>query len=203
MLNLARETSTLLVMDFQNDIVDLKGSFGKGGIATHITEQRAVENTVKAIAAARSKGFPVVYVRVAFRPGHPEISGAVPLFTTIKEANALVEGTWGADFHPDVAPGDGELIITKRGISALAGTDLHQILHGRGISTLVLAGIATNFVVEGTARHAADLGYGVVVISDCCATFTYEMHTFAITSVLPQLATIATVNEFVEALGGN
>jgi len=129
------------------------------------------------VTTARGKGLLVVHVGVAFRPGHPEIGPGAPLFQGIKQANALLESSWGADFHPGVKPAQGEIVVIKRGVSALAGTDLNARLHSKGINTLVLTGIATNFVIEGTARHAVDEGYQVVVLTDCCASFNEQMHT--------------------------
>lgn len=61
------------------------------------------------------------------------------------------------------------------------------------------AGIATNFVIEGTARHAVDEGYQVVVLTDCCASFNDQMHTFSL-QILSQLGTAGTAEEFVTAL---
>ena len=60
-------------MDFQNDIVDSKGMFGAQGIANQVQEKQAIENTAKAMAAARNGGVRLIHVAVAFRPGHPEI----------------------------------------------------------------------------------------------------------------------------------
>ena len=188
-----------LVMDFQNDIVDPKGAIGAQGMAAQVREKGAIENTAKALAAARRNGALVVHVGVAFRPGHPEIGPGVPLFQGIKEAGALLEGSWGADFHPQLKPADGEIVVIKRGVSAFAGTDLGAMFRSRGITTLVLAGIATNFVIEGTARHAVDEGYQVVVLSDCCASFDDDMHGFAL-QILSQLGTSATADEFCAAL---
>jgi nicotinamidase-related amidase len=189
-----------LVMDFQNDIVDPKGAIGAQGMATQVREKRAIENAGRALAAARRTGVLVVHVGVAFRPGHPEIGTGAPLFQGIKAAGALVEGSWGADFHPQLTPTEGEIVVIKRGVSALAGTDLDAMLRSRGINTLVLAGIATNFVIEGTARHAVDEGYRVVVLSDCCASFDEAMHGFSL-QILSQLGASATADEFCAALG--
>jgi len=189
-----------LVMDFQNDIVDPKGAIGAQGMATQVREKHAIENTATALAAARRNGALIVHVGVAFRPGHPEIGAGAPLFQGIKEAGALVEGSWGADFHPQLKPMEGEIVVIKRGVSALAGTDLGAMFRSRGINTLVLAGIATNFVIEGTARHAVDEGYRVVILSDCCASFDEAMHGFSL-QILSQLGASATVDEFCAALG--
>lgn len=191
--------TALLVMDFQNDIVDPKGLFGSQGIADRIRANGVIPRTAEVIGAARAGSLRVVHVAVAYRPGHPEIVGTAPLFRAIKDGNALVEGTWGAAFHPDVAPIDGELVVTKRGVSALAGTDLDAILRAAGITAIVLAGIATNFVVEGTTRDAVDRGYDVTILTDCCATFSDEMHHFAL-GELGQLARLRTAADFTEDL---
>jgi nicotinamidase-related amidase len=196
MLTIDKAHSALLVMDFQNDIVDPKGVIGSQGMATRVQEKKAIENTAKGLAAARSQGMLVIHVAVAFRPGHPEIGLGAPLFQGIKKGNALLEGSWGADFHPSVKPTEGEVVVIKRGVSALAGTDLNALLRSKGINTLVLTGIATNFVLEGTARHAVDEGYQVVVLKDCCASFNEQMHTFSL-QILSQLSLAATAEEFV------
>ena len=198
MVTLEKAKTALFVMDFQNDIVDPKGVLGAQGMAAQVQEKKAIENTAKALEAARSKGLLVVHVGVAFRKGYPEIGPGAPLFQGIKQANALLEGSWGADFHPGVKPVEGEVVVIKRGVSALAGTDLNAMLRSKGIATLVLTGIATNFVIEGTARHAVDEGYQVVVLTDCCASFNEQMHTFSL-RILSQLSTAATAEEFVTA----
>lgn len=199
MLTIDQAKTALLVMDFQNDIVDPKGAIGSQGMAAQVQEKKAIENTAKALAAARGKGLLVVHVGVAFRKGHPEIGPGAPLFQGIKQANALLEGSWGADFHPGVKPTEGEIVVIKRGVSALAGTDLNPMLRGKGINTLVLTGIATNFVIEGTARHAVDAGYQVIVLKDCCASFNEQMHTFSL-QILSQLGATGTVEEFAAAV---
>jgi len=199
MLTIEKARTALLVMDFQNDIVDPKGVMGAQGMAARVQEKKAIENTAKVLATARSKGLLIVHVGVAFRKEYPEIGPGAPLFQGIKKGNALLEGSWGADFHPGVKPTDGEIVVIKRGVSALAGTDLNPMLHGKGVTTLALTGIATNFVIEGTARHAVDEGYQVVVLTDCCTSFSEQMHTFSL-QILSQLGAAATADEFVTAL---
>jgi biuret amidohydrolase len=192
--------TALIVMDFQNDIIHPDGAFGGQGAAEQVANANAVPNTAKALAAARKAGMTVVHIGVSMRPGHPEISNVSPLFQGIKQANALVEGTWGVEFHPDLAPAEGEVVAMKPGVSSFAGTDVDLILRNRGIDRVVLAGIATTFVVEGTARHAADLGYGVTVLEDCCASMTDEMHQASIV-VLSMLGGVSSSAEFAGALG--
>ena len=194
-----KPTSALLLMDIQNDIVDPAGKLGRHGMAAEVERMHAIENSARSLAAARAAGLMVVHVIVAFRPGHTDVTPHSKLLASIGQANALVEGTWGSEIHPSVAPTEGELIVTKRAVSSLTGTDLAPILQARGISTLVLAGVATTYVVEGTARDAVDRGYGVVTLQDCCASFSEAQHQASLT-VLRSLGPVVTAEEFAAAL---
>ena len=199
MTSINASKTALLVMDFQNDIVDPKGALGSQGLADQVSKSNAIPNAAKALAAARKAGMLVVHVAVAYRPGHPEVAEGAALFQGIKAAGALVEGSWGAEFHPDLQPLDGDLVITKRGVSAFAGTDLELILRNYGIDNVVLTGIATTFVLEGTARHAVDLGIPVTVLDDCCASMNADMHAASLT-VLEILGVLSNVDEFIAGL---
>lgn len=92
-------------------------------------------------------------------------------------------------------------MVTKRGVSAFYGSDLAPLLATAGIDTLLLSGVATNFVVEGTAREATDRGYDPVIVGDCCASLSQEAHDAALATSLPFLATISNLDEVIAALG--
>ena len=91
-------------------------------------------------------------------------------------------------------------MVTKRAVSAFGGSDLANLLSASGITTLLLTGVATNFVVEGTAREASDRGYKVVVVSDCCASNSEQVHEVALSNALPFLTTISNSEEVMAAL---
>ena len=84
--------------------------------------------------------------------------------------------------------------------SGFSHTDLDGILRAKGVKTLILAGIATNWVVESTTRYGAELGYDVTVLEDCCQGFTDEMHDFAFQNTLPYYATISSSADFIGSL---
>lgn len=75
-----------------------------------------------------------------------------------------------------------------------------MILRVRDVTDLILTGVATNFVVEGTARQAADLGYRVLIARDCCASASVEHQNFTLDHILPFLATVTTSPEIIAAL---
>jgi len=194
MLSIDPSKSALLLMHFQNDNVDPKGKFG-AQIPPFV-----FENAQRVMAAARRSGLPVIHVRVAFAEGYPEIrESPTPLLQMVMASGALVDGSWGADFHPAVTPADGDLIVTQRGMSALDGTDLGTVLPARGITTLVLAGVSTNMIITGTVWEAAHDQYATVVLGDCCAAGGEDVHAVAL-NLLSLLAMVSTADEFIEAL---
>ncbi len=193
--------TALLVMDFENDVVHEDGAFKDFGFAAMVKQNDVFSKTARLLDATRRSGLKVIYVSVKFRSGYPERPANGGLFGALVGASALVEGTWGAEIHEAVAPQDGEAVVTKRGVSAFYGSDLAPILTTARIGTLLLSGVATNFVVEGTAREAADRGYDVVIVGDCCASVSQEAHDAALTVALPFLATISNLDEVVAALG--
>ena len=192
--------TALLAMDFENDLVHEDGAFKDFGFAQMVKHNDVFGKTAGLLEAARRANLKVIHVTVRWRPGHPEINRSAGLFQAVIEANALVEGTWGAAIHDAVAPLDGEPVISKRSVSAFAGADLANLLTASGITTLLLTGVATNFVVEGTAREAVDRGYNVVVVGDCCASMSQEAHDSALNTALPFLATVTTSEEAIAAL---
>ena len=199
-LELDRASTALLVMDLENDIVHEDGALKDFGLAQQVKENDILGKVNTLLGAARGAGIRVIYISVKFRPGYPEVAPYAGLFQAVVGANALVEGTWGAQIHEAVTPREGEPVVTKRAVSAFAASDLEKILHAGGVSTLLLTGVATNFVVEGTAREASDRGYNVVVVGDCCSSISQEAHQAALNTVLPFLATVSNLEEVTAAL---
>ncbi|MCH8061043.1 MAG: cysteine hydrolase [Chloroflexi bacterium] len=200
-LTIDKAHTALLAMDFNNDIVHENGAFKDFGFAAMIKQNDVFAKTAKLLDAARQSGVKVIYISLMFRSGYPERPANSGLFEALVSANALGEGTWGAEIHESVTPRDGESVVIKRGVSAFYGSDLSLLLATGGIKTLLLSGVATNFVVEGTAREAMDRGYDVVIVGDCCASMSQEAHDAALTTALPFLATISNLDEVIAALG--
>ena len=199
-LEIERANTALLVMDMENDIVHEEGAFKDFGFAQMVKDNDVLGKVSRLLDSARRAGVKVIYISVKFRPGHPEASRSAGLFQAVVDANALVEGTWGAEIHKALTPREGEPVVTKRAVSAFASSDLEKLLKTSGITTLILSGVATNFVVEGTAREALDKGYNVYVVGDCCASVSQEAHDASLSVALPFLATITTLDEVTTAL---
>jgi nicotinamidase-related amidase len=88
--------TALLIMDVQPEIVE---RFGDPGLTDRL---------VRAAAAARAAGVRVIYVKVGFREGHPEVSRRNRLFARVAEAGGFVEGR-SSDLHPALVPQPGAM----------------------------------------------------------------------------------------------
>ncbi|TWP39039.1 cysteine hydrolase family protein [Leekyejoonella antrihumi] len=152
------------------------------------------------IDVARAHGIPVVYVVIGFREGHPDVSRSNKSFAVMAGSGRFIPGDPGAQVHPDVAPHDGDVIVTKRRVSAFAGSDLDLVLRSMEIRHLVLAGIATSGVVLSTLRQAADLDFGLTVISDGCLDLDDEVHRVLTQKVFPRQAQVVTGREWRDQL---
>lgn len=190
--------SALLVMDVQRAIVDRF----TGEDADYLPRLR------RAVDAARAADVPVIYVVVGFRAGHPEISPRNRSFSAIARSAAGAGGTGGfaegdptAAIHPDVAPLPGEPVVTKKRVSAFAGSDLDMVLRAYGVDSLVLTGIATSGVVLSTLRQAADLDFHLTVLEDGCLDGDPEVHAVLTGKVFPRQADVVTIDEWVKAAG--
>lgn len=107
-----------------------------------------------------------------------------------------------SDLVPEAGVQAGDLMVTKRQWGAFYGTQLEQALRRRGIKTVVMGGIATNFGVESTAREALDRGFAMVFAEDAMTSMSAEMHRFSIENTFPVMGRVSSAAQIVEALKG-
>lgn len=171
------------------------------GIAGRATAPHAAKDVIARAArlgtACRKAGGQVVLVRVAFAPDGRD-----------RLAPRADEAGWGAqtpppDFSelvPELGRQDGDLVVTKRQWGAFYGTELDLELRRRGIRTILLGGIATNFGVESTARDAYERGYEQVFVEDAMAAMSAEAHQFAVKTIFPRIGLVRSTAEVLAAL---
>lgn len=183
--------TAVLSMDCQTGIVSI---YAKDDKDNFLTRAASVLNH------ARATGLTVIHVKVGFRSGLPEVSLRNILFGAIKSSaqhQKLFQEPLGT-IPSVIAPTDGEIVITKRRISAFAGTDLAMILRANDIDTLVLYGIATSGVVLSTLLEASDADLRLLVIKDCCADLDSQLHDCLINRLFPARASVLSAREFIE-----
>jgi nicotinamidase-related amidase len=188
-LTLDPKSTALVLIDLQK------------GIAARQTAPHASKDVVararRLADALRAAGGTVVLVHVAFSPGGRD--------RLAPRADAPMPGgpvpPDFAEFVPELAPREGDVVITKRNWGAFYGTELELQLRRRGIRTLVLGGISTNFGVESTARDAFERAYDLVLVEDAMAGMSAEAHQFAVTTIFPRFGLVRSTVPVLAALG--
>lgn len=180
-------------MDMQNGIVD---RFAE-------RSEELLTTLPEVMELSRSESIPVIFVRVAFRVGAPEASAKNRAFSALAASDVMNENGPATQIHSRVAPRIGEIVVTKRRVSAFSGSDLDVVLRSLDVDTLVLAGIATSGVVLSTLRQAADLDFKITVLSDGCADADLEVHRVLTEKVFPRQATVLTTREWMAQVTGS
>ena len=200
-LRLAAKRSALIIQDLQNDVITEGGAFAESGAPAHAKSQNVVENVKRLADAARRAGMPVIHVHYIVEQGAPGLKQNAPLFVGVKEANALVRGSWGAAPVDGLEPQPGDHVVEKMRMNGFHDTRLDTLLRGLGADTIVITGAWTNMSIEHTARHGADAGYEVVVVADGTSTTGDEWQHAALDYALTNVARTADTEGVVGALG--
>jgi biuret amidohydrolase len=168
--------TALLALHYQNEVLHPAGRIKVGMAEKSDIRERVKERAAALLAFARSTGVPVISVRIAFQPGHADVIQNCTIFRNVVKNGAMIDGSWGAEFHEGLGPLPGETVVKHTRVNAFFGTDLDDILRAQGVDHLIVAGIATNSVVSTTVAHAADAGYEVTVAEDACSSGNPDLH---------------------------
>jgi nicotinamidase-related amidase len=173
----------LVVIDLQKGIVASPTVHSAGEI---------IDRVARLAHAFRHRGLPVVLVNVV---------GAAPGRTDagVTAANVTRPPDW-AEFVPQLEPQSGDYLVTKQRWGAFHGTSLDGYLRGRGVTQIVLTGVATSIGVESTARSAHDLGYNVVLITDAMTDRDAEAHRHTVEKIFPRLGESGTTGDVLGLL---
>jgi gluconolactonase len=182
----------VLAMDFQHDILET---------TPQARGTPLLGNVARVLDVARRAGATVIHVTVSFRDDYADAPAHAPLFQEERAKGVMKTGSPGAEICAELTPQAGDLVLTKHGVDPFNGTPLANLLRAKGIETLVLMGVWTNFVVESTARTGADASYRVIVVSDGCASDTEAHHRFFLDTILPKIGLAATAADVIAAFG--
>jgi nicotinamidase-related amidase len=188
------EQPALLLVDLENEIL-------RGELAPPDAEAMfapVIANCRRLLEAARAREVPVLFSRIAFRPGYPD---ANPHSPARQRGNLLLVDTWGAAIVDELQPLPTEIVITKKRTSAFFHTELDLVLRALGVRSLVLAGTATNRAVESTARDAHSYDYEVFVVGDACAAVKVELHEPSLRSMADFFGGVYTTDDILASFG--
>lgn len=186
--------AALIALHYQNDVLHPDGKIRVGMSADSPVRTSVIAAAQALLHGARQREWPIVHVRIAFRPDFGDLIPNAPIFRNVAAAGAVVEGSWGAAFFDGLGPDRGrrrEFVVEHRRINAFYGSALEEMLRIVGAQRLVVAGVATHSVVESTVRHAVDMGYHVTVAADACASAQVAEHAASLHS-MGLIARIAT-----------
>jgi ureidoacrylate peracid hydrolase len=187
--------AVVIVVDMQNDYCSEKGSHKSQDYAL---KKRAAENIVSFLRKARSMKVRVIHVKTI----HSEWTDSASWLSRSPQAGSICRpGTWGAEWweeFPQIWPQEGEHVVVKHRYSAFIGTDLDLVLRSKGIHTVILTGNETNWCIESTARDAFMMGYDVVVVDDCVASRSGELHQSSLAIMKQGFVTVATSGDIFE-----
>ena len=138
-------------------------------------QKSVIPNTARMLELARRNGIECLFARIAChtKDGRDRsLSQKMPGWNNL----LLPKDEAPSQMVAALAPMGDEITVTKTTDSALTGTNLRLILHNLGIRNVICCGIFTDQCVSSTVRSLADESYGVVVLEDCCAAATDELH---------------------------
>jgi len=187
-ISIDRTKTALVVIDLQK------------GIAARQTVPHAAGEVIKNAAALadafRKNNMPVFLVRVAFSADARD--RLHPVADTPMPAQTYPPG-W-SDIVPELGPKETDIVITKHQWGAFHGTGLDLQLRRRGITTIVLCGIATNAGVESTARFAFEYGYDQLFAEDAMSAMSEQEHAYPTTKIFPRLGRVRKTGEILAGL---
>jgi nicotinamidase-related amidase len=188
--------SVLLAMHYQNDVVHPEGRIRFGLSEGDARRAGVIAAAGRLLAGARAHGVPIISVRVAFRSDYAEVVTNAEIWRRLVSSRAFQEGSWGAEFYDGLGPLPGEFVVTHTRNDAFYASSLEGVLRALRPDRLIVAGIATNFSVESTARHASDAGYDTGIAEDACSAASPEAQRASL-AALAMLATVRKTDDIV------
>lgn len=175
--------------------IDLQNSNLARQLAPHSPAQ-VLENSIRIADALRTAGGTIIWVRVDVN-ALPSPLADKPLS---RPAGAPPAPPSASELAPSLLTHANDIVVTKRHWGAFYGTDLDLHLRRRHITTVIMAGIATNFGVESTARGAFDRAYELIFAEDAMSSISAEMHQFSNARIFPHIGKVRTTEEILAAI---
>ena len=182
--------TALVIIDLQNDFLDARGAYARGGCANPAAQ--ALPARVLPLAqAVRAAGGLVVASQFTLWPGvggAPMISPHLLALRPFLRQGDFAPSSWGQANVELLQPAI-DATVHKVAYSAFFNTQLDWLLRKNGIERVAVCGIVTNGGVASTVRDAHMRDYDTWVVADGCAAFKPETHATA----LADMATVAHV----------
>ena len=146
-------------------IVDVCMAYLDPGSPLYAGVESALASNIRLVAAARASGVPVILTRVAYGPGGAD--GGL-FYRKVPALKAFLPGSPLGDFHPELTPVAGDVVVTKQYASAFFGSSLASTLNAMRVDTVFVTGFSTSGCVRATALDALQSGFVPFVVADAC-----------------------------------
>lgn len=197
---IAGATTALVVIDLQNDFLDPKGAYARGGDSN--PPALLLPDRVAAVArAVKTAGGLVAASQFTLWPdaaGEPMVSPHLKALRPYLRKGDFAPGSWG-QANVDALAGLVDLAVSKVAYSAFFNTQLDWVLRRAGIDTVAVCGIVTNGGVASTVRDAHMRDYRTLVLADGCADFGEERHRTSLAD-MANVAEVTDCADFVQRL---
>lgn len=207
-LSLEAGTTALLVIDMQyadasmdHGMMAYRRSIGQIAGLDYFAERLGVivPNIARLQAACRAAGVDVIFTRIQGMTASGRDRGGAHRDLKI----ACPPGSKDAEILAEIAPHEDEMVFNKTAGSSFNGTNLHYVLGNMGIKNLIMVGVMTSGCVESAARDAKDLGYGVIVVDDACATWAEDMQQASLRVMGEVFAKIKSTAQILDGLASS
>jgi len=175
------DKTALIVIDLQKGLINSPFIHSIAGV---------IERSCALIGAFRQHGLPVVLVNVA---------GGAPGRTEQPRRHATFPEGF-TDLVPELDRQPGDIVVTKHTWGAFPSTDLESRLKAKGVTQVVVVGVATGTGVEATARQAYEQGFNVTLAVDAMTDTRPESHAYSLTHVFPRLGETGSTQEIIALL---
>ena len=175
--------TALIVVDLQRGLRDIPSLHPIAGVIDH---------SCQLIEAFRKQKMPVVLVNV---------TGAAPGRTEEPRRHRELPADF-SELIPELHAQPDDIFITKRTWGAFANTDLEAQLKAKGVTQVVLTGVATGTGVEATARQAYEAGFNVTLATDAVTDVRIEAHEYSLRHVFPRLGETGSTQDVLDLLTG-
>jgi nicotinamidase-related amidase len=186
-LHIDKTKTALVVIDLQKGIASQPSK--------PYSAHEVIENAARLINTFRKNEMPVFLVHV--------MATKETMLNVISDESfsrtSAPSPDW-AEFVPEIAPTPKDTVITKKQWGAFYGTDLELQLRRRGMDTIVLCGISTDYGVESTARFAYEYGFQQIFAEDAMTSRSEEQHNAAVNFIFKRMGRVRKTDEILKAL---
>lgn len=197
------ENTAMLVIDPVNDFLSEGGADWDMAKST-VNKYDVVGHMKQAIQGARQRNIPVLFAPMAYTAQdyeNEELHRRSGINRMMFEKKMFLAGSWGADFHPELGPAEGEtVLLPHKGVDVFE-TDLPDHLERLGTTHLVISGMTANLCCESTGRHAMERGYDVTFLRDAIGADSVAAYEASIRLNYPLIGNaVLEVAEFLAAV---